>query len=472
MLAGSQSALLVLSHNMSDSFALKNAAFAACKESYTAEDEVAAVEAVEAWLKHADNEEKRAMLVVASKEGYPKVVEELLKDTDFVKFELRARARELDDRSKVGDISLSSSGFIVRFPEDATPSGFTSARRAAKGAAEWAKPKTWSPEEFTKFTEWKCKQVRCTSCYDMLTLYTYIGEEIPDVATLVHVIDALRELGWETMDDIQDHWGNVSDSLREKKKNVERPLVNQLSEARYNYGSWNKQFKDEDKPPKKDEDKPAKLISDFCLTLHLCWMIVYATVLSLIVFVPIIVLIFYYELVHYEEQLWSECFVWLGLFALAQFLVAFCAAPSTGWGMIKESSRDADLGVTLRGSMNMQGLVSTFLFATIMGRLQASLRFDLTNNVTEVSSFDTPSIVDIIGTRDIDAFDYTFAEHALAQWYAVPYMHMHMHMHVILNANHCRTEHSQVPGPDRPCGHAVSSRHHHHHHLQDPHRAP
>jgi hypothetical protein len=149
--------------------------------------------------------------------------------------------------------------------------------------------------------------------------------------------------------------------------------------------------------------------------------LVFAIIVSLLVFVPVFVLIFHYDLVHYEEQLWSECFMYLGIFALAQIVFAFLAAPYTGWGMIKESSRDADLGVTLRGSMHMQGLVSTFLFATIMGRLQVSLRFDLTNNVTEVNSFDTPSIVHIIGTPDTDAFDYTFAEHALKQWYAVPY---------------------------------------------------
>ena len=176
------------------------------------------------------------------------------------------------------------------------------------------------------------------------------------------------------------------------------------------------QFKDEDKQFK-DAKNLIKNLVHFCLARLM-------VVFAIVVFVPVFVLIFHYDVVHYEEKLWSECFVWLGLFALAQIVFAFLVAPYRGWGMIKESSRDADLGATLRGSMNMQGLVSTFLFATIMGRLQVGLRFDLTNNVTKVSSFDTPSIRDI-GSPDTHAFDYTFAEHALEQWYAVPYMHAH-----------------------------------------------
>ena len=124
------------------------------------------------------------------------------------------------------------------------------------------------------------------------------------------------------------------------------------------------------------------------------------------------------DLVHYEEQLVWECFAWLCGFALAQIVAAFLTAPSLGWGMIKESSWDKDLGVVLRGSMNQQGVVSTLLFLTIMSKLQVNLKgFDLTNNVGNLSSFD------IIAAADPNAADYTFAEYALAQWYALSYMH-------------------------------------------------
>ena len=374
-------------------------AFDACEKPYSEGSEDAAVAAVDKWLGDGAGayEGGKAILAVASEKGHLKVVKRLLENEVVVKFELKARVKELKERAEEDDLSFSTSkGF--RFARKATPSGFTLARQAACRPPEGAEK---SPED------WSCK-----SCYDMITLYTYIGEEIPDVTTLCKVIDALRTLGWVTMDDIQDHWEDVRKSLRKKEgETMEGSLVNKLSEARYTYGSWNKHFKDEDK--KWFEGPRATLLQLLSL--------VFAIIVSLLVFVPVFVLIFHYDLVHYEEQLWSECFMYLGIFALAQIVFAFLAAPYTGWGMIKESSRDADLGVTLRGSMHMQGLVSTFLFATIMGRLQVSLRFDLTNNVTEVNSFDTPSIVHIIGTPDTDAFDYTFAEHALKQWYAVPY---------------------------------------------------
>ena len=120
----------------------------------------------------------------------------------------------------------------------------------------------------------------------------------------------MRELKWVTMDDIQDHWVKFSDDLREKNV-VARPLVAQLSEARYNYGSWNKQFKDEDKLIKKKAKlldlfkKPSSLVSheEIKHFLRFCWTLFFATILSLIVFVPVFVLTFHYDLVHYEEQL-------------------------------------------------------------------------------------------------------------------------------------------------------------------------
>ena len=371
MLAGSQSALLVLSHNMSQpmSQSLMKEAIDACEESYSVKSELAAVEAVEKWLRSFDACEKpnseeskdaavaavekwlredagvykgeKAILAVASENGYLEVVKRLLKNEGVVNFELNARAEELKERAKEGVLSSTSKGF--QFVFKATPSGFTLARQAASKGAEK------SPEDWNSSRMQMSKQVRCTSCYDMITLYTYIGEEIPDVTTLHKVIDALRKLGWVTMDDIQDHWNDVRESLR---KEIERSLVKKLSEARYTYGSWNKQFKDEDKF--NDEDKTMWLMITECPRAMLLQLLslVFAIIVSLLIFVPVFVLIFHYDLVHYEEQLWSECFMYLGIFALAQIVFAFLAAPYTGWGMIKESSRDADLGVTLRGSMH------------------------------------------------------------------------------------------------------------------------
>ena len=122
--------------------------------------------------------------------------------------------------------------------------------------------------------------------------------------------------------------------------------------------------------------------------------------------------------------------MWLCLWALGQFIAAFLTAPYLGWGMIKESSWDKDLGVILRGSMNQQGVVSTLLFLTIMSKLQVNLKgFDLTNNFGNLSSFDP------IAAADADAADYTFAEYALAQWCAESYMHAILNVE-ILNVYH------------------------------------
>ena len=87
-----------------------------------------------------------------------------------------------------------------------------------------------------------------------------------------------------------------------------------------------------------------------------------------------------------------------------------CWSPFTGWGMIKEASADTDFGATLKGSMNMQGLVSTFLFSTIMGRLQVGLDFDLTNNVSSLK---------MVLTNSELLFHQDHTEHVLQQWYAI-----------------------------------------------------
>ena len=431
-------------------------AYTACKEPYSKRNETAAVNAVEHWLKYCYSTDDKisdyvsvqikpesvvmhrfqvsrdeiktiprdgagTMLVVASKSGYPKVVEKLLKDKDVVKFELDARAQELKDGEaqelKDRKAAMGSSwGSCVPgsiFSKGPAPSGLTLARQVAY-FSEQGEDESAEEREGVNGS-----QERCKSCYDMITLYTYIGEEIADVPTLACVIDALQKLGWVSMDDIQDHWDDVRDGLRNQGK-VERAFVTRLSEARYNYGSWHNKL------------TSGMLLHDFFrhelihepyLTSPAGRALVGATVLSFLVLVPSGVLVVYYDLAHYEEQLWSQCFAWLFIFAVAQLLYAVSTAPFTGWNMIKESSRDKDLGVILRGSMNQQGLVSTLFFSTIMSRLQINLSsFDLTNNAGNLSSFDT------IATADRNAADYTLAEHALAQWYAVS------HMHVMLNA--------------------------------------
>ena len=90
---------------------------------------------------------------------------------------------------------------------------------------------------------------------------------------------------------------------------------------------------------------------------------------------------------------------------IAQTLIVFLTAPYLGWGMIKESSRDQDLGVTLRGSMNQQAVVSTLLFSMTMAKLQTGL-----------SSLDM--VVDFDQTASTSE---QYAGFALAQWYAVSY---------------------------------------------------
>ena len=246
------------------------------------------------------------------------------------------------------------------------------------------------------------EQARYKSCYDIITLYKYIGEEIPDVLTLIDVISKLRGLGWMSMDDITDQWDKVRDELR-KEKNMDPSLLAKLSEVLYNYDGWwhkHKHFDNEDNAPNET----------FCSTLRSLYPLAYATIPSFIVLIPGLVLVLLYDLVHYEEQLWLECYLWLGVFGLGQTLYALLVAPFTGWGMIKEASADTDFGATLKGSMNMQGLVSTFLFSTIMGRLQVGLDFDLTNNVSSLK---------MVLTNSELLFHQDHTEHVLQQWYAI-----------------------------------------------------
>ena len=133
----------------------------------------------------------------------------------------------------------------------------------------------------------------------------------------------------------------------------------------------------------------------------------YATALLLVMCVPAVpgFVLATNDVVHYEEQLWSTCFVWMYAVVIAQTLIVFLTAPYLGWGMIKESSRDQDLGVTLKGSMNQQAVVSTLLFSMTMAKLQTGL-----------SSLDM--VVDFDQTASTSE---QYAGFALAQWYAVSY---------------------------------------------------
>ena len=70
--------------------------------------------------------------------------------------------------------------------------------------------------------------------------------------------------------------------------------------------------------------------------------------------------------------------------------------------MIKESSQDKDLGLTLKGSMSTQAIVSTLVFSMTMSKLQISPSLDM--------------VVDFNQTASTSEQDAGFA---LAQWYAV-----------------------------------------------------
>ena len=360
---------------------LEKKAFDACNKTYSEENEETAVKAVREWLDKSSDKVgeykklSRMLLEVASEKGYPKVVRELLKDEELVEVELL-------------EPSLSGLNSARKAAKDAKPSKpqarpefdrFNSEESAAS-----------SQEYRQKLTEWKRDEIRYTSCYNMLTLYMYIGEEITDALDLIDVISALRDLGWMSMDDIADHWDKVRDELREEKRKEEGEeegtrmapsLLAKLSEARYNYnGSWHKHLDDEDQAPIRG---PLKRFSS---PLR----IGFAIMLSLLFILPHVVLDLIYGNDHRKENqlLFLECYLWLVFFGAGQIFYALVNAPFTGWAMIKEASRDTDLGATLKGSMNMQGLVSTFLFSTILGRLQVGLDFDLvsTNNATQVST--------------------------------------------------------------------------------------
>ena len=389
-------------------------AFDACKKTYSEEHEKAATEAVQAWLiaisttKVAEymNSKPKSMLLVASENGYPMVVQQLLKDKELVKVEVDHQAWVLFQKERNTKKGAA---------DDPTPRlGFAQARKVLKAKKRDAESADFEVVLFSKheYLEWKRKQAettnRYTSCYDMITLYMNIGEEILDVSNLLYVISKLRDLGWTNMDDITDHWDKVSDKLLDER--MEPSLLAKLNEARYNYDSWDK-VRDEVRENKEPSllAKPSE--ARYCSMLR---PLGNAMIVSPIALIPGLVLVLFYDLVHYEEQLWLECFVWLGLFGLSQMVYALLVAPFTGWGMIKEASRDTDLGATLKGSMNVQGLVSTFLFSTIMGRLQVGLNFDLTNNATQVSTLEINSEREIVAMVDTDA-----TEHVLQQWCAI-----------------------------------------------------
>ena len=336
----------------------------ACKQPYSEHAEYAAVEAVAAWLddvttqmaatsgfSSADREDGGILLMIASETGYPKVVQTLLKDKNVVECELKLRAEEMWENPSGG------------------PSGFTVARYFAKHARRGelycvpasskhqamlnARCKQYEPLQLVESAEeWEGvngRKARCRSCYDVITLYVYIGEEIADVPTLARVISALHELGWETMNDIQENWGDIRGGIREdlrKESKVESALVTRLSEVLVNYrDNWGKPFEDERHMRIKEDAEEVRQSSVFCgLSGYVGYVILF-----LIVCVPGTVLAIF-DLVHYEGQLWWKFFVWMSAVVIAQTLIVFLTAPYLGWGMIKESSRDKDLGVTLSGA--------------------------------------------------------------------------------------------------------------------------
>ena len=398
----------------------------ACKEPYSEQAEYAAVEAVAAWLddvttqmaatsgfSSADREDGGILLMIASETGYPKVVQTLLKDKNVVECELKLRAEEMWENPSGG------------------PSGFTVARYFAKHARQGelycvpasskhqamlnARCKQYGPMQLVESAEeWEGvngRKARCKSCYDMITLYVYIGEEIADVPTLARVISALHELGWETMNDIQENWGDIRGGIREELRTlltssassfalkVGSALVTRLSEVLVNYrDNWAKPFEDERHMRIKEDAEEVRQSSVFCgLSGYVGYVI-----LLLIVCVPGTVLAIF-DLVHYEGQLWWKFFVWMSAVVIAQTLIVFLTAPYLGWGMIKESSRDKDLGVTLRGSMSTQAIVSTLLFSTTMSKLQIDL-----NSLDMVVDFNKTA-----------SNSEQYAGFELAQWYAV-----------------------------------------------------
>ena len=297
-------------------------AFTRCKEDYSKDNETAAVKAVKVWLEHFSKctsndpdicaKEGNTILTVASENGYLKVVQELL--TAF---------------HAPGRTHLTLEG--------------------------------WKPLKMERDSHWKEKKDicwnenwdRCTACYDMITMYAYIGEEFADKETLAKVLAALDALGCQSMEDLRDTWDDVRNGLQKKgktEKGMAHPLIYRLSEARYNYDSWDKhvQLKDED-------TQPMKFIPG-------------VVVLITTVLIPGIVFAMY-DIVHYEDH-WRDCYTWLYLIAITQTMITFVAAPHLGWGMIMESSRGKDLGETLKGSMNQQAIVSILLFRTTMSKLR------------------------------------------------------------------------------------------------------
>ena len=234
-------------------------AVAACEKPYSEAHEKAAADAVQAWLKEekAGSNTKvdeyksvadgtKTMLLVASEKGYPKVVQQLLEDEELVKV-------EVDDRAKELFLKYIQEGNARAAPR----SGFVKARnelRAKKGAAK-PSPRA-SVEDYPEGKRTQAKEsARYKSCYDMITLYMYIGEEILDAPTLIGFIWALRDLKWTSIDEIATHWDTVRKELSrydyskvkvlsgddhdgswiDRVQPTPSALLDQLSEARYNY---------------------------------------------------------------------------------------------------------------------------------------------------------------------------------------------------------------------------------------------
>lgn len=162
-------------------------AFEACeKSSYSKENEEAAVQAVKYWLneRKANSNTKvdeytsgtKSMLLVASENGYPKVVQQLLEDEELVKIEVDRGAKALFLKYTVHEGNA----------HDAPRSGFAEARNKVKAKKrEYGRvPRGVGAEEYPEWNRTQAKeQARYKSCYDMITLYAALTRRRPSRAT-------------------------------------------------------------------------------------------------------------------------------------------------------------------------------------------------------------------------------------------------------------------------------------------------
>ena len=116
------------------------------------------------------------MLLVASENGYPKVVQQLLEDEELVKIEVDRGAKALFLKYTVHEGNA----------HDAPRSGFAGARNKVKAKKrEYGRvPRGVGAEEYPEWKRTQAKeQARYKSCYDMITLYAALTRRRPSRAT-------------------------------------------------------------------------------------------------------------------------------------------------------------------------------------------------------------------------------------------------------------------------------------------------